>query len=148
MTHNYKQGFFKPMNPQKYRGDVTNIVYRSGWEKRVMEWCDSNTNVISWNSEEIVIPYKSPVDGRWHRYFTDFYVEAIGRDGEKRIMILEVKPKAQTLEPTPQKKKTKRYITEVVTYGINQAKWNAAEEYCRDRGWEFKVITESDLFRK
>lgn len=148
MTHNYKQGFFKPQNPKKYRGDVKNIIYRSGWEKRVMEWCDTNRNVVSWNSEEIVIPYKSPVDGRWHRYFVDFYVEAVGRDGEKRVMLLEVKPKAQTEEPKAQARKTKRYITEVVTYGINQAKWNAAEEYCKDKGWEFRVITESDLFKK
>lgn len=148
MAPNYKQGFFKPINPNKYRGDPTNIVYRSGWEKRVMEWCDTNKGIISWNSEEVVIPYVSPVDNRYHRYFVDFYVEAVGRDGQKRIMLLEVKPKAQTQEPKVQSRKTKRYITEVVTYGINQAKWNAAEEYCKDRGWEFRVITESDLFKK
>ena len=132
----YKQGFFKPKNPNKYIGDPTNIVYRSGWEKKVMEWCDSNPNVLKWGSEEIVIPYMSPVDNRWHRYFVDFYVEAVGRDGGVRKMLLEVKPKAQTQEPNVQKRKTKRYITEVVTYGINQAKWKAAEEYCKDKGWE------------
>ena len=148
MAHNYKQGFYKPQNPKKYMGDPDNIVYRSGWEKRVMDWCDTNPNIKHWSSEEVVIPYISPVDGRWHRYFTDFYVEAVGRDGEKRVMILEVKPRAQTQEPKVQSRKTKRYITEVVTYGINQAKWKAAEEYCKERGWEFKVITEADLFKK
>ena len=145
MAHNYKQGFFKPQNPKKYMGDPTNIVYRSGWEKRVMEWCDTNPNIKQWCSEEIVIPYKSPVDGRWHRYFVDFYVEAVRSDGQLAKMLLEVKPKAQTLEPKTQSRKTKRYITEVVTYGINQAKWKAAEEYALDRGWEFKVLTEEHL---
>lgn len=148
MAHNYKQGFFRPQNPKKYMGDPTNIVYRSGWEKRVMDWCDTNPNIKQWSSEEIVIPYKSPVDNRWHRYFVDFYVEAVRSDGQAVKMLLEVKPKAQTQEPTPSKRKTKRYITEVVTYGINQAKWNAAEEYCKDRGWQFMLITEEQLFRK
>ena len=108
----------------------------------------SNPNVLKWGSEEIVIPYMSPVDNRWHRYFVDFYVEAVGRDGGKRVMLLEVKPKAQTQEPQKKSRRTKRYITEVVTYGVNQAKWKAAEEYCKDRGWEFRLITESELFRK
>ena len=148
MAHNYKQGFFKPQNPKKYMGDPTNIVYRSGWEKRVMDWCDANPNIKQWSSEEIVIPYKSPVDDRWHRYFVDFYVEAVRSDGQTVKMLLEVKPKAQTQEPTPSKRKTKRYITEVVTYGVNQAKWKAAEEYCKDKGWQFMLITEEQLFKK
>jgi hypothetical protein len=148
MTHNYKQGFFKPQNPKKYIGDPTNIVFRSGWEKRVMDWLDTNRNVIRWGSEEIVIPYVSPVDNKVHRYFTDFYVEAVGRDGETRKMLLEVKPKAQTQEPKKPQRTTKRYITEVMTYGINQAKWKAAEDFCRNKGWEFRVITETDLFKK
>lgn len=148
MAHNYKQGFFKPQNPKKYIGDPTNIVYRSGWEKRVMEWCDTNGNVIRWASEEVVIPYISPIDNRPHRYFTDFYVEAVGRDGGVKKMILEVKPAAQTQPPVQPKRKTKRYISEVMTYGVNQAKWNAAKEYCADRGWEFLVITEQELFKK
>ena len=145
---NYKQGLFTPKNPQKYMGDPKNIVYRSGWEKRVMDSLDDNLNVIRWASEEIAIPYLSPIDNRVHRYFVDFYVEAVGRDGGKRVMLLEVKPKAQTQEPQKKSRRTKRYITEVVTYGVNQAKWKAAEEYCKDRGWEFRLITESELFRK
>lgn len=148
MAKNYKQGFFKPQHPEKYRGDPTNIVYRSGWEKRVMDWCDTNKSVISWSSEEIVIPYKSPIDNRYHRYFVDFYVEAYDNEGVKQVYLLEVKPKGQTQEPIPQKKKTRRYISEVYTWGINQAKWKAAEEYCKDRGWTFRLITETDLFKK
>jgi hypothetical protein len=147
MAH-YKQGFFKPLNPKKYIGDPTNIVFRSGWEKRVMEWLDTNTNVIRWGSEEVIIPYVSPIDNKVHRYFTDFYVEAVGRDGETRKMLLEVKPKAQTQEPKKPQRTTKRYITEVMTYGVNQAKWKAAEDFCRNRGWEFRLITETELFKK
>lgn len=143
---NFKQGFFKPKNPKKYIGDPTNIVYRSGWEKRVMEWADTNSSVIRWGSEEVIIPYVSPVDNRVHRYFVDFYVEALSNTGEKKVMLLEVKPAGQTQAPKAPKRRTKRYITEVVTYGINQAKWKAAEEYCKNKGWEFRLVTESDIF--
>lgn len=148
MAANYRQGFFKPQHPEKYKGDAKNIVYRSGWEKRVMDWCDTNKNVVEWASEEIVIPYRSPVDNRIHRYFTDFYVVVQDANGNRQTMILEVKPKAQTQEPTPPKRKTKRYINEVFTWGVNQAKWKAAEEFCKDRGWQFRLITEADLFKK
>ena len=145
MAHNYKQGFFKPQNPKKYMGDPTNIVYRSGWEKRVMDWCDNNSNVKRWCSEEIVIPYISPIDNRPHRYFVDFYVEARAPDGSVKKMLLEVKPAAQPKPPKAPKRKTKRYITEVMTWGVNEAKWKAAQEFCKDKGWEFKIITEDHL---
>lgn len=145
---NYKQGYFKPRNPLKYRGDPTNIIYRSGWEKRVMDYLDSNDYVKSWSSEEIVIPYKSPVDNKFHRYFVDFYVEVVDRSGNTKVMLLEVKPNSQTKEPKKPKRNTKRYITEVMTYGVNQAKWKAAEDYCQFKGWEFRLITEQELFGK
>ena len=59
--------------------------------------------------------------------------------------MLEIKPKKQTKEPEQQRRVTKRYITEVTTWGVNQAKWKAATEYCLDRNWEFKLITEDHL---
>lgn len=145
---NFKQGIFKPQNPQKYIGDSSNIVYRSGWEKRVMDWCDTNTNIVRWASEEIVIPYISPIDNRGHRYFPDFYVEAKAPDGKVRKLLIEVKPKAQTEPPKVPRRKTRRYITEVMTYGVNQAKWEQAKLFCEEKGWEFLVITEQELFRK
>jgi hypothetical protein len=148
MATAYKQGFFKPRFPEKYIGDVSNIVYRSGWERRVMQYLDENTNIAKWSSEEIVIPYISPIDNRPHRYFVDFYVEAKARDGSTKKMILEVKPAAQTAPPEASKRRTKRYISEVMTYGVNQAKWNAAVDFCIDKGWEFKIITENELFPK
>lgn len=136
-------GRFSPANPSKYRGDPTNIWYRSLWERRVMEHLDSNLNILEWSSEEIVIPYLSPVDNKYHRYFPDFYLRT-----KEGTMILEVKPHKQSIQPEIKKKKTKAYITEVMTYGVNQAKWKAAEEYCKDRGWKFKVVTEKDIFGK
>lgn len=110
-----------------------------------MNWLDKNPNIVSWASEEITIPYISPVDGRWHRYFPDFVVKVKDKNGQLRTMMLEVKPKKQTQAPAPQRRVTKRYITEVATWGVNQAKFKAATEYCLDRGWEFKLITEDHL---
>jgi hypothetical protein len=138
-------GRFTPSFPQKYAGDPTNIIYRSLWEKRLMVWLDKNDNVLSWGSEEVIIPYKSPVDGRIHRYFPDFIVKTRTRTGQIQTKIIEVKPKKQTHPPAVKKRITKAYITEVATWGINEAKWNAAKEYCLDRGWEFVIMTEDHL---
>ena len=110
-----------------------------------MSWLDGNPNILSWASEELIVPYISPVDGRYHRYFPDFLVKVKTQAGSIKTMLLEVKPKKQTQEPEPQKRKTKKYITEVMTWGVNQAKWKAANEYCLDRGWEFKILTEEHL---
>jgi hypothetical protein len=138
-------GRFIPKNPQKYVGDPTNIIYRSSWEVKVMSWLDRNDDIISWQSEETIVPYKSPVDGRWHRYFPDFIVKVKTKDNTLKTMMLEVKPKKQTQPPEPRKRVTKQYIQEVSTWGVNQSKWKAANEYCLDRGWEFKILTEDHL---
>jgi hypothetical protein len=138
-------GRFIPKNPKKYMGDSNNIVYRSSWECRVMNWLDQNDDIISWASEELIIPYISPVDNRYHRYFPDFIVKMRTRNGQLRTMMLEVKPKKQTEPPEPRKRVTKQYISEVTTWGVNQSKWKAAREYCLDRGWEFKILTEEHL---
>jgi hypothetical protein len=126
-------------------GDPTNIIYRSSWECKVMTWLDRNPDIISWASEELVVPYISPVDGKYHRYFPDFLVKVRSRDGNTKTMMIEIKPKKQTMEPQKKKRVTKQYIQEVTTWGVNQAKWNYATEYCKDRGWEFKVLTEEHL---
>lgn len=141
----YYQGKYKPRNPKKYLGDPTNIIYRSGWELKLMSYLDKHPQVLEWGSEELVIPYKSPIDGKYHRYFTDFIVKQINSKGEKEIIVIEVKPKAQTKPPVKKSRITPKYITEVKTWGVNQAKWKAAEEYCKDRGWKFRILTEDDL---
>ena len=139
-----KQGKFKPKNYKKYKGDPTEIFYRSGWELKFMNWCDSDRSVLSWSSEEIVIPYKCPTDNRIHRYFPDFWVKIKESTGVKQY-IVEVKPLKQTQVPKPQKRQTQKYLTEVMTYAKNDAKWRAAQEFCDDRGWKFRLITEREL---
>ena len=139
------KGKYQPRCPYKYKGDPTNIIYRSLWERKFMQYCDSNTNILEWGSEEIVLPYISPIDNRVHRYFPDFYIKVKENNGKIKKYIIEIKPKRQCMEPKVQQKKTKGYIYEVYEYVRNQAKWKAAEEWCKDRKWEFKVLTENEL---
>lgn len=139
------KGYFRPKNPQKYRGNPSNIIYRSRWELKLMMHLDEHSDVIEWNSEEFFIPYRSPVDGKIHRYFPDFYVKKINKEGRIETAIIEVKPLAQTMEPKKQPKPTRKYITEVMTYGVNQAKWKAAREFCADKKWTFHIFTEKEL---
>jgi hypothetical protein len=106
---------------------------------------DDNTSVVGWSNEELIIPYLSPVDNRWHRYFPDFFVKVQNKRGLIESMVLEVKPKKQSAPPQIRSRITKSYINEVVIWGVNEAKWKAAEEFCMDRGWKFKVITEEHL---
>ena len=138
-------GKFKPSNTNKYKGDPTNIIYRSLWERKFMVWCDNNENVLEWGSEEIIIPYRSPVDNRVHRYFPDFYVKTRTRAGKLSKNIIEVKPFVQTQEPKRKKRITKKYLSEVKTFVINDAKWKAADEYCKDRRMNFIILTEKEL---
>jgi hypothetical protein len=140
----YLQGFFKPLNPHKYKGNPTNIVYRSSWELRLMSHFDVHQNIVWWSSEEHVVHYRSPIDGKIHRYFPDFIINT----KNKETIMIEVKPLAQTIEPKKQKTPTKRYISEVYTWGVNSAKWHAAEEYCKDRKWKFQIMTERDIYGK
>ena len=121
------------------------IIYRSLWELKFMKWCDSHDHIVEWGSEEIVVPYRSPLDGRVHRYFPDFYIKVKSKNGTMKKYIIEIKPKKQTLEPKQPKRRTKRYLTEVTTYVTNQAKWEAAREWCLDRGLEFLILTEEHL---
>lgn len=139
------KGRYSVRHPKKYKGNINNIVYRSSWELRFMKWCDMNESVLEWGSESVVIPYKSPVDKRVHRYFVDFYIKVKNKSGLIQKYLVEIKPSKFTKPPEPPKRKTKYFIQEVFTYGINQAKWKAADEYCKDRKMKFLVITENDL---
>ena len=139
------KGYFKPKNSKKYKGNPTNIIYRSSWELKLMIRLDEDPNIISWGSEEIVIPYRSPLDNKIHRYFVDFIVTKINKQGIKETVLIEVKPAKQTKPPKVQKNITRKYITEVKTWGVNEAKWKAAKEYCDDRKWKFYIFTEKEL---
>jgi hypothetical protein len=138
------KGRFQPKNPKKYNGDANNIIYRSTWEVRVMKWLDEHPNVVWWASEELPIPYKSPLDNRMHRYFPDFIAKIKQKDGSVMTYIIEVKPLEQTKMPI-QKKKTQRYIREAATYVVNQEKWKAADIFCQEHGWKFMIMTEKEL---
>jgi hypothetical protein len=139
------KGKYQPAFPKKYKGDPSNITYRSLWERKFMVYCDTNENILEWGSEELALPYRSPIDNRIHRYFPDFYIKVKESNGSIKKYLIEIKPKKQTVEPIPQKRKTKGYIYEVYEYAKNQAKWKVAREFCEDRQWEFKVLTEDDL---
>ena len=139
------KGKYKPLRPYKYKGNPTKVTYRSLWERKFMQYCDDNTNIIEWASEEMFVWYKSPVDNRAHRYFPDFYIKVRESTGVIKKYIIEVKPKRQTKPPAKPKRQTRGYLREAFEYAKNKAKWKAANEWCLDRGYEFKVLTEKEL---
>ena len=139
------KGKYKVRNYKKYKGDPTGVVYRSLWERKFMKWCDGNPNILEWSSEELAIPYYDPVQKKWRRYFPDFWMKVKEKNGKVESYLVEVKPKRQVEGPKPQKRKTKKYLREVFDYATNQAKWQAAQEYCNDRLWKFMLVTEREL---
>ena len=142
------KGRYTPKNPKKYKGDYHNIIYRSSWERKFMVYCDNSDNILEWGSEEIIIPYLSPWDGKLHRYFPDFYIKVKRKDGNIKKMIVEIKPEKYTKPPVMPKKKTKSYVKDVYEWGRNEAKWKSALEYCKDRGMDFLILTEQHLMPK
>ena len=144
MAESYKSKY-RPTYPQKYKGNPNNIICRSSWERRFCHWCDMNENILEWGSEEFSIPYISPIDNRVHKYYPDFIIKVKESSGQIKTYIIEVKPEKQTKEPVKKNRVTKSYIYEVTTYAVNQAKWKAADEFCKDRLIEFKIITENEL---
>ena len=140
------KGSFKPLHPEKYKGDVSNIIYRSLWERTMMKFFDTNSSILKWSSEECKIPYISPKDNKQHFYFPDFVIQMKSKDGKIKIVMIEIKPEKQTIIPKTPKRKTKSYFNECVTYGINLAKWDAAQKYCSIKNWEFKIMTEKNIY--
>ena len=138
MANTYK-GRYTVKNKDKYRGDPTSVIYRSMWERHAFAWCDQNTAIKGWSSEEVVVPYLYEVTGRKHRYFTDLLIEF----NDNSTLLVEIKPEYQTKPPTG--KKTKRFIQEAMTYVKNQNKWQAADNYAKQRGWNFVIWTEKEL---
>lgn len=140
------KGKFKPKNPRKYNGDPTNIIYRSSWERIFMNWVDSNSSVKKWNSEEKIVPYYDPIKKKWRRYFPDFIIHYENNKGVMITEMIEIKPKFQVEgPPTNPKRRTKAWMNAVQTYITNQAKWDAAIDYCETLGWSFRIITEVEL---
>jgi len=137
---------FRPQRPEKYLGDFRNIICRSLWERSFAKYCDETPAILHWGSEEFCVPYISPVDAKPHRYFPDFFLEVRAATGIQKFVI-EIKPKYQTVVPV-KRKRTQRYLTEVMTFAVNQAKWEAATAFCQKNGFTFLVLTEDDLFTR
>ena len=142
--YGFKQGVFKPSNPDKCTSKK--CLFRSSWELNFMQWCDKNPNVISWSSEEVIIKYLKPADGKMHRYFMDFSIKTRNIKGELITTLIEIKPYKETIKPERGRKSDKTFMKQMLTYTTNQAKWAYAREFCKRRGWNFKIITENELF--
>jgi hypothetical protein len=138
------QGKFLPRAPEKYAGNVSNIIYRSSWERRFFDYCDRTPGILRWVSEEVIVPYRHPLDDNVHRYFPDVWLEAHTPTG-RRTFLIEIKPKSQT-EIRVIKRRTRKFLREASVVAINHAKWDAAKTYCSQRGWTFVVLTEDHLF--
>jgi len=141
----YKSKFL-PKNPQKYVGNPNNIICRSLWERTFCKYLDENANVIRWSSEELEIPYVSPMDNQIHRYYPDFLFE-VKKENTVETVVVEIKPNKQTKEPTKGQKSNRTYLTEMAQYQINKSKWESANNFCKKNGWKFMILTENHLFR-
>lgn len=140
----FKQGYFQPRNPEKYVGDVTKIRYMSSWELSFQRFLDGNPNILRWSSECIAIPYLKPTDGKIHRYYPDFWIEYINKDGEILQEVLEIKPKSQA----GGKSVGRMTLYEKAQYAINLAKWESCKRFCDQRGITFRILTEQELFNQ
>ena len=146
------KGRFRPSNPEKYKGDPTKITYRSLWELKFFRFIDQHPDVIWWQSEEVIVPYLSPIDGKMHRYFPDVILKKKVGENQFETIMIEIKPQGQTVPPdiskknkTPSGRISRRYLNEVKTFGINDAKWKAARKFCEERSWKFEIMTEKHL---
>jgi hypothetical protein len=140
------QGRYRPLHPEKYKGNVSNILYRSSWEREFMKWCDASPSVHQWMSEERAIWYFDPIAKKKRRYFPDFLIKYVRSDGIVCEEVIEIKPSRQVAGPNPNpKRRTKAWMNSVNTYVTNMAKWKAAAEWASDRGMSFRLITEKEL---
>ncbi len=134
------KGRYTVENKKKYAGDFDNVVYRSLWEREVFKWCDRNPKVKKWSSEEICIPYYYDMDKRYHRYFPDLKIVF-----ENQTILVEIKPSKETVVPNKTGKTRRQYIGEAAVYVKNMNKWEAADNFCKDRKWKFQIWTEQTL---
>tara|TARA_B110000503_G_scaffold12081_1_gene16330 strand:+ start:3070 stop:3528 length:459 start_codon:yes stop_codon:yes gene_type:complete len=135
------KGKYKVKKPEKYLGDYTSVTYRSLWERQAFKWCEERDDIIGWQSEETIVPYRCKTDNKMHRYFIDLKIKF----SNGRILLVEIKPKCQTIAPKKPARQTKRYLNEVMTYIKNECKWKAASKYAKDRGYHFEIWTEDTL---
>lgn len=137
----FYRGKYKVKNIKKYEGDHTNVVYRSMWERTTFKWLDDCKDIVGWNSEQVVVPYRCKTDGKIHRYFVDLFI----RMKNGKLYLIEIKPDKQTQPPKQSRRKTKKYLREVMTYAKNQSKWEAAAAFANKHDMEFQIWTETTL---
>ena len=141
----YRQGVYKPLNREKYSGKQ-DPIYRSSWELKFFKWADGNKRVVRWGSENIIIPYVSPLDNKVHRYFVDNFIMFQDSLGRKKKFLIEIKPSSSVNKPViSERKKKSTLIYEQRTWVVNQAKWAAARKWADKKGYEFLILTEKEL---
>lgn len=140
MPTKFASGKYDIVNASKYVGESV-PVYRSSWELAFMRMCDSHPNITKWASENVKIPYRSPVDGKYHNYVPDFMVQYTDKDGVQHVELVEIKPANQTTLENA------RSTGQKIQTAINAAKWTSAQEWCQRKGIRFKVINEDQIFR-
>jgi hypothetical protein len=147
MARNYRQGKYEVVNRDKYKGDPDKVKFRSSYEAHCYAWADRTESVLSWAVETIVVPYIDPVTNKKRRYIVDMWMEYKDRNGDVKIELIEIKPKNQCVAPKRGGKRKDVFENEIATYMTNQAKWQYADQYARERGWGFRVITEDSIFK-
>ena len=138
----FAQGKFVCKNPGKYVGNKK-PTYRSSWEFAFMRFCDEHPGVTQWASEAIKIPYRNPLTGKNTIYVPDFFVSYSDKNGSTHAELIEVKPQNQSLREKVGKSRHNH-----ASYVLNQAKWGAANHWCKQQGLRFRVITEKDIFHQ
>jgi hypothetical protein len=145
----YKQGYYNPVNPQKYVGRLP-IIYRSSWERKFCHWCDHNEEVINWSSEPFEISYYNILDKKYHKYYPDFYIK-MKKGNTYEEYVVEIKPKAQLKKPEEPKRKTKKALENFKygyeTYVRNLCKTDALNKMAQQRNFKVMLLTEdSNIF--
>lgn len=138
----FAQGKFTPKNPEKYIGK-TNPTFRSSWEFQFCKFCDEHPSVTQWASEAVRIPYRNPLTGKQTIYVPDFFIAYADKQGKSKVELIEVKPSNQSV-----KERTGRSKSNQAAWVVNQAKWDVARAWCKQRGITFRVITEEDIFHQ
>lgn len=142
---NYIQGLYKPNHPEKYIGDINQIVFRSSWELRAFKWADNNPYIIEWSSEPFPIKYFDSSTNKVRRYFPDLFLKIKDKDQNIKTYLVEIKPEKYTKPPKKGRKKTKTFLQESATYEKNLSKWNQAKQFCEKNNIIFKILTEKEL---
>lgn len=147
MPREFSKGFYKPRHPEKYKGNVNRIVFRSSWEMDFCKFLDNNQRIIEWASEPFSIPYIKPTDNRVHKYFPDFWVKYLNQEGKVVQEVIEIKPLSQQIPPTFTGKSKKQQLYEAITWSINQAKWTSARTFCTKYGMNFRLLSENQQYK-